>query len=340
MAKKILLVDGNSIGYAAQQATKLSYGGVETQAAFGILKTANDLRNQYKDFTIIFLWDDRAQWRYDLYPGYKAKRDETPEKVAMKESYAAQKPYIERILSSLGVRQMTATGYEADDLAGWLTVSLSADPSNTVGLISGDQDWMQLVRPNVFWRDMRDDAKYIDHKNFYERTGCKSPFAFLECKILHGDTSDTITGVGGIGEKGAPEFIAEFGSVREFWRRCDTGEFEPKLKAHKNLWKGTSEMTLEEHMALFPANDGSMDEKTYEKAAKKHRDAWIGQGRLIYKRNFQLMQLLRVKPPAKTAVRSNNGKFDKEEFMKVCGELGFMSVLRNIDAFTSKFEGK
>ena len=136
-----------------------------------------------------------------------------------------------------------------------------------------------------------------------------------------------------------PEFIAEFGSVREFWRRCDSGEFVPKYKAHKNLWLGTSPITLEEHMAQFPANDGTVDEKTYAKMQKKHQDDYIGQGRSIYKRNFQLMQLLRVQPPEKKDVIVDAGKFDKEAFANVCEELGFISILRNLDEFTSYFKG-
>lgn len=332
-----LLIDLNSIGYAAQQATKLTYDGMETQAAFGIIKTMRDLRNKYPNWTPMVLWDERADWRYALYPGYKAKRSDTPEKVQMKAEYAKQKPYIERLLRSLGIRQLSALHYEADDLAGYLTAKLSADPMNNVGLISGDGDWMQLVRKNVWWRDLRDDAKYVDHKNFYDKTGCKTPFAFLETKVLQGDASDTITGVGGIGEKGAPEFIAEFGSVREFWRRCESGEFDLKLKAHKSLYRGVSAMTLEEHVATYPAFDGSIEQKLYDKYVKVHKERWIGQGRSIYKRNLQLMQLLKVSPPAKADVRLNVGKFDKEEFAEVCGELGFVSVLKNLNEFTSHF---
>ncbi|MDY7537530.1 hypothetical protein RGU72_04595 [Undibacterium sp. 5I1] len=334
-----LLIDGNSIGYAAQSAVKLTSGGMETQAAFGIIKTVRELRQSYPKFTPLFLWDGRADWRFALHPAYKSNRDSDPEKVRNKEAYAKMRPYIARLLRHLGVRQMTATFHEADDLAGYFVQKLSSDPENQIGLITGDRDWLQLVRKNVFWRDMRDDSRLITAKNFYDKTGCKTPFAFLETKILEGDTSDVISGVGGIGATGAPEFIAEFGSVREFWRRCDSGEFVPKYKNHKNLWQGTSPITLEEHMGQFPANDGSVDEKVYAKSQKKHRDAWIGQGRSIYKRNFQLMQLLRVTPPEKKDTQVDPGKFDVRAFASVCEELAFTSILRNLDEFTSFFKG-
>jgi len=297
---KVLLIDANSIGYASQSATKLSAGGMETQAAYGFIKTMRELRIQFPKFTPFVLWDGRAEWRFKLFPDYKSNRKDSPEKIAMKESYAKQKPYIESMLRHLGVRQLTCFSAEADDMGGYFAAKLSTAPDAEVGLITGDRDWIQLVRKNVWWKDPRDDARYVDAANFYKKTGCKSPFAFLETKILMGDSSDCISGVGGIGEKGAPEFIAEFGSVRKFWQLCDSGAFEPRLKKHKNL--------------ASP------------------------EGRALYKRNFQLMQLLKVEPPARADLKVDTGRFDKEAFANACEELAFVSILRNLDEFTLRFK--
>lgn len=333
-----LLIDANSIGYAAQGAPKLTSGGMQTQAAFGFLKTMRSLRVVYPEYTPVILWDGKADWRFKLHPEYKSNRDTDPQKVAEREAYSKMRPYIARALTHLGVRQMTAAHHEADDMAGHLVRKLSADPSNSIGLISGDQDWLQLVRRNVFWRDMRDDSKLITANNFYDKTGCRTPFAFLESKILQGDTSDVVSGVGGIGEKGAPEFLAEFGSVREFWRRCDSGEFVPKLLAHKRLWKGISPFTKEEWVAQQVLPAVCRTEKEDAKLKKQWLDAWPGQGRSIYKRNFQLMQLLKVEPPKKEDVRLDLGKFDQDAFAEICGELAFVSITKSLDAFTNLFK--
>ncbi|MDR9847120.1 hypothetical protein [Herbaspirillum huttiense] len=341
---KTLLIDGNSIGYAAQQATKLNANGMETQAAFGIIKTLHKQRVQNPSFRPIVLWDGRADWRFNLHPDYKSNRKDTPEKLQMKEAYAKQRPFIGNLLRHLGITQMTWKTAEADDLAGYLVGHMASQPDTEIGLISGDEDWLQLVRQTdrakVWWCDPRGETKLVTPATFYKHTGCLTPFAFLESKILQGDTSDVVSGVGGIGATGAPQFLAEFGSVREFWRRCDAGEFVPKLKAHKSLWSGTSPITLEEHMASAPPRDEGMDDKAYEKVLKKHRDTWPGQGRLIYKRNFQLMQLLHVSPPAKSDLEVIPGKFDKDAFADVCGELNFVSVLRKLDDFTQPFAPK
>jgi DNA polymerase-1 len=296
---KTLIIDANSIGYAHQHATKLSAGGIETQAAFGFIKTMRDLREEYPDYQPLILWDGKAEWRFALHPDYKSNRSDDPKKVKVKEAYAIQRPYIMRALSHLGIRQMTADKYEADDMAGYFVSLLSKNPQNKITLISGDRDWIQLVRPNVTWRDKRDDSRIVKLDNLFNKTGFKTPYQFLEGKCLEGDSSDVISGVGGIGEKGAPEFIAEFGSVREFWRRCNSGEFVPKKKAHTNLWKGP--------------------------------------GRAIFGRNLRLMQLLKVPAPKKEEVRVEPQRFDQEKFAKVCEELAFTSILRDMERFTRLF---
>jgi 5'-3' exonuclease len=332
MANYTLLIDGNSLGYASQQAMRLSCGVMETQAAYGMIKTLRQALIETPEYTPFCLWDGRADWRFALHPEYKSNRKDTPEKVAMKESYAKQKPYIERLLQHLGVRQMTAYKMEADDLAGYFVGKLSADPSNMVGLLSGDGDWVQLVRKNVWWKDPRDDAKFINAQNFYDKTGCRTPLEYLETKILIGDTSDCISGVGGLGEQGAPLFIAEFGSMRNFWRMCASGEYKPKGKIQKRLLGACPHDLIDYMKATYTGDEDD------SRARQKHADTWPGQGRVLYKRNFQLMQLLRVEPPSKADVHMVPGKLDKEAFAEVCEELAFGSILKNLDEFIKPFQ--
>jgi 5'-3' exonuclease len=297
---KLNIIDGNSIGHAAHRATKLTSGTLQTQAVYGFIRTMRDMIVEHSGFTPLCLWDGKAQFRFDIHPAYKSNRDNDPKKVAEREHYVAQRPYIARCLEHLGIRQMTAMTHEADDMAGYMVEKVMATQGNEIILSTGDRDWIQLVRPGVTWRDHRDDAKVITHATIFDKTGFPSPYAFLEGKCLQGDSSDVIPGVGGIGEKGAPEFIAEFGSVRKFWQRCDSGEFVPKKKAHINL--------------ASP------------------------EGRAAFKRNFRLMQLLKVAQPDKKDVLVVPGKFDADKFAEVCEELAFVSILRNLDHFLNPFK--
>jgi DNA polymerase-1 len=329
----ILLIDGNSIGYTHHHATKLSSGGMETQAVFGFVKTIRELRLTYPNAVPIVLWDGRAQWRFDLYPDYKSNRDSDPKKVASKEAYVAQRPYISRALSSLGVRQVTGAKHEADDLAGHFAKQL-CPPGKGVELvlISGDQDWIQLLRPGVSWRDMRDDSRIVNLSNLFDKTGYASPFSFLEGKCLQGDGSDYISGVGGIGKDTAPTFIAEHGSVSKFWRSCDDGSFKPTTRAQVSLWKGESPLSRNDWAATY-TGDGT-DKKEFE----KHMKRWPGQGRAIFRRNFRLMQLLKVDAPKKQDLNVDPGKFNREVFREVCEELSFTTILKSIDNFVRPFQ--
>jgi 5'-3' exonuclease len=258
------------------------------------------LKRRRPDWTPMVLWDGRAQWRFDLHPPYKSNRENDAKKKAERESYKLQRPYIARALEHLGIRQVTAMTHEADDMAGYFVAELSKNPENQIELVTGDEDWAQLVRHNVDWQDHRDDDKRITMKNFMDMTGFPTPYAFLEGKCLVGDTSDVIPGTGKLGETRAPEFIAEFGSVREFWRRCDSGAFVPKYVHHKNL--------------ASP------------------------EGRKIFARNLRLMQLLKVEKPKKEDMRVVIGKFDLDKFAEVCEELAFRSILRDVSAWAHAFK--
>ena len=297
---KHLLIDANSIGYACHYATKLHSGGMETQAIFGFIRTMRELRVTYPDHTPIVLWDGRAEWRFNFCPTYKSNRDNDPKKVAIKEAYQKQVPFIKQLLAPLGIRQMRVATHEADDMAGYLVTELSKKPDSEIVLISGDEDWLQLVRPGVSWRDMRDDAKIVNFNNFFDKTAYKTPLAFLEGKCLQGDSSDVISGVGRIGEVGALELLATFGSVSNFWRQCADGSYKPKTKALLNLYEG--------------------------------------EGRALYRRNFQMMQLLRVAKPAPEAVFIDKGALNKDQFHDLCAELAFSSITKHIDNFFKPFQ--
>lgn len=341
-ANKTILVDGNSIGYAGHHATKLRVGGLETQAILSFVRSMRAELWSNPRAGLMVLWDGHAQWRYDLHPDYKSNRDDSPEKRREREAYKAQRPYIARALHSLGVTQMTAYDREADDLAGLMTARLVAR-GDEVELSTGDEDWLQLLRKGVTWRDPRDSDKVVTLSNFLDKTGFANPYAFLEGKALQGDGSDVISGVGGIGKGTAPLFLAEHGSVRRFWQRCEAGEIKPANKAQQRLLSGRCPFTRDEWISQFAyerdlSHDDAAHAKAEAKALKKHIDAWPGQGRTIFGRNFQLMQLLRPRPLDPSQLNLDRGSFNKAAFTELCEELNFNSILKTMDNFLIPFE--
>lgn len=294
-----ILIDGNSLGWRMFHTPKLKSGELETQAVFHFINKMNEIRRRWPYAEILVLWDGKAKWRFDLHPDYKSNRESDPQKVRDRESYRAQRPYISRALNALGIRQMTVMTHEADDMAGYLSAKLSADPNNYVVLLSGDHDWVQLVNDRCEWRNMGDFEDLIRPRSLLDRTGFITPFNFLEGKCLQGDTSDVIPGVGGIGEKKAPEVVAEFGSVRRFWQAVDSGLCAPRYKHLQRLASA--------------------------------------EGRAIFRRNFRLMQLLRVEKPNPADVKVDKGQLNREKFEDVLLELGFSSIYNRVDQFIKPF---
>lgn len=297
MIDTLIAVDANSIGYAETAARTLVYGGRQTQAVYGFIQKMRALAVGHPLSETIVLWDGHANWRYDVYPDYKGQREEDPHIVALKDAYVEQKPLIKEALWSLGIDQYEAKRHEADDLGGMLVAEHKDDMS--VLLITGDQDWLQLVGPTVRWWDMRDRSRYVTVNNFEEYTGYKDGISFLQGKALRGDTSDNIPGIVGIGPKYAKRILSQFGSVAKYWDQVESGVFVPRLKYEKSL------------------------------ATKESK--------ILVARNVHIMQLLKVNPPAPGELKVIRGKFDPDRFENLCLELGFMSFLKDLDEFLAPF---
>jgi len=297
-----VIVDGNNIGRKHNDAVKLSANGIPTQAIIGCIKTARELIIRDPEAKHTWLWDGRAQWRYDIHPGYKAKRNEPdPRRDASRASFNQQRDLIWKALSLIGVGQMTAKAHEADDLAGIMVQSAKKlNPAAEIKLISGDGDWIQLVREGVSVRDISDDFKHYRLDNLMEKVGYRTPYGFLEGKCLQGDSSDDIPGVGGLGVARAAEFIAEFGSVREFWRQARAGEIKLKKKSLINL--------------ASP------------------------EGQAAFARNLKIMQLISPHKPGPGEVTYERGQFNREAFKEFCEEFSFLSILRSFDEFVAPFK--
>lgn len=294
----ICVIDGNSIGYSAHYAMKLRAGEQETQAIYGTVKTLIELKTKHPETKPIVVWDGRAQWRFDRCPSYKSNRhSDDPKREAIRLSYKQQAPFIREILKSMGVSQLQVSTHEADDLAALIVQKKK--PDDFITLLTADQDWLQLVRHGVIWLDAK-SGKVVSKTNFFDHTGYKTPEAFLDGKCLRGDQSDAIEGVGGIGEKGAPTFLATYGSVQNFFDGVDAGVIVPNKKVYQHL--------------ASP------------------------EGREIYKRNYEVMQLLDTKPfDPKNLTANDSTSKNKDQFIELCGRFAFVSLMKKPDAILNLF---
>lgn len=215
MPKNYLLIDGMNIGHAAQSMQKLHVGSAEVQAIYGFIRTIRQIIETYPQADPIVLWDG-ASWRKNAFPDYKLNRDKNDtvadqKKLAEKEAFRAQKKHIQTAMRLIGIPQVLCMNYEADDLAGIL-VERAERKGDKVMLISGDQDWVQLVGPSVTWFDPIRDKK-VSPANLEATYGVKTTEQFLQLKALQGDSGDNLPPVGGIGPKTAVKLLAEFESI-------------------------------------------------------------------------------------------------------------------------------
>ena len=81
-----------------------------------------------------------------------------------------------------------------------------------VAIVTGDKDFFQLVGGTIRVWNPRDEGTWYDAAGVTEKFGVP-PERVIDVLSLMGDAVDNVKGVPGIGEKGARDLIAAFGSL-------------------------------------------------------------------------------------------------------------------------------
>ena len=229
---RLLVIDGNSIANRAFFGIKLltTKDGRYTNAIFGFLNILNSLLKECSPDEVAVAFDLKAPtFRHKMYDGYKATRHKMPDELA------AQMPVIRQLLALLGYREVTAEGWEADDILGTLAAACAAR-SDDCFLATGDRDSLQLVSDTttVLLATTalgRSKTVTMDVDAVKEKYGVM-PRQLIDVKSLMGDTSDNIPGVKGIGEKTALSLVQTFGSLEGVYANLDDKRIKPKQREH------------------------------------------------------------------------------------------------------------
>jgi DNA polymerase-1 len=83
-----------------------------------------------------------------------------------------------------------------------------------VAIVTGDKDFYQLVHDGIKVYNPKDEGTWYDAAGVKEKFGV-TPGQVVDVLALMGDSIDNIKGVPGIGEKGARDLIATYGSLEE-----------------------------------------------------------------------------------------------------------------------------
>ncbi|MBX7218864.1 MAG: DNA polymerase I [Blastocatellia bacterium] len=211
MAKKLIIIDGMAHIYRAFFAVRglSNSAGIPTNAVFGFTTIMRKVLADYKpDYIVVAMDSKEPSFRVEIYSEYKANREVMPEDLQ------TQIPYIFKVCEALRIATVRVPGFEADDLIGTLARKASEHDIETV-IVSNDKDMTQLVTDRV--SILRVDNKTgnlvsCNAAGVVEWMGVE-PHQVTDVLSLVGDSSDNVPGAPGIGEKGAPQIIKQFGSL-------------------------------------------------------------------------------------------------------------------------------
>src|SRR5438128_509040 len=180
--------------------------GRPTNAVYIFVTMLRKLLNEHKPEYIAASFDLPGRtFRDDLSSEYKANRAPMPDELA------EQIPMVHAACEALGVPILTSERYEADDVIGTLTAKAVAAGFD-VAIVTGDKDFFQLVQNGIRVFNPREEGTWYDAEGVKEKFGVV-PDQVVDVLALMGDTIDNIKGVPGIGDKGARELIAAYGSL-------------------------------------------------------------------------------------------------------------------------------
>ena len=231
---RLLLVDGHSLAYRAFYALPAenfsTSTGQTTNAVYGFTSMLiNVLRDEEPTHLAVAFDVSRQTFRLAEYPEYKAGRSVSPPE------FPGQIPLIREVMDAMGVRMVTAEGFEADDVICTLTRQARA-AGHDVLVVSGDRDAFQLVDDHVtVLYPVRgvSELTRMTPEAVTARYGVP-PQRYPDLAALVGETSDNLPGVPGVGPKTAAKWITQYGGLAGVVAHADaiTGKAGEAFRAH------------------------------------------------------------------------------------------------------------
>ncbi len=177
--------------------------GEDTSILFGFTKYLLEMIHREEPTHLAVAFDPPGgTFRNEMYPQYKANRDETPQLVI-----EALEP-LKGLCRALDIPVLMMPGFEADDVIGSMTRRMKS-PDTDIYMVTPDKDYGQLVDDGIF--------QYRPGK------------AGENAEILDKDAiCANVPGVKGVGEVGAARLIGKYGSVENIYNHLD--ELTPRQR--------------------------------------------------------------------------------------------------------------
>ncbi|WP_289038776.1 DNA polymerase I [uncultured Zobellia sp.] len=236
--KRLFLLDAYALifrgYYALIKNPRINSKGMDTSAIMGFMNSLFDVIKREKPDHLAVCFDKGGSAeRTELFPEYKANRDETPDAIRI------AVPYIQNILKAMHIPSVVLEGWEADDIIGTLAKQAEKEDYK-VFMVTPDKDFGQLVSENIFmYRPARmgNGIEIWGIPEIQKRFGVERPEQVIDYLGMMGDASDNIPGLPGVGDKTAKKFIEQFGSMEGLLENTDQlkGKMKEKVEANKEL---------------------------------------------------------------------------------------------------------
>jgi DNA polymerase-1 len=234
--KKLFLLDAMALIYRAHfafiKAPRITSTGLNTSCVFGFANAILEVIQKEKPTHIGVAFDlPGGTFRNDLFPDYKANRQEQPEDISI------AIPYVKKLVEAMDIPLLMLAGYEADDVIGTIAKK-AAQNDFEVFMMTPDKDYGQLVEEHIYMYKpaiFGKEAEKLGVKEICEKWGIEKPEQVIDLLGLMGDSVDNIPGVPGVGEKTAAKLIASYGSVEGLYENVDklTGKIAEAIKNNK-----------------------------------------------------------------------------------------------------------
>ncbi|RVU54984.1 DNA polymerase I [Anaerosphaera multitolerans] len=275
MKERILIIDGSSLFFRAFYALPLlkTKRGIYTNAIYGFIMMLENAIEKVNPSYVTVCFDMKGKtFRNELYEDYKGTRQTTPTELEQ------QWPIVRDILDKMNIKILESPIYEADDIAGTLSLIAEKEGFESI-LLTGDKDYFQLVDENtkvLLTRKGITEMDIISVESIEEEYNI-TPIEFIDLKGLMGDSSDNIPGVPGIGEKTGLKLIREFGTMENLYSNLDkiTGK---KLK--ENLENNKTQAFMSKKLGTIVRNvplevtieDLKMKERNLSELSEMYRE--------------------------------------------------------------------
>jgi len=219
---RLMLIDGHSMAFRAFYALPTekftTSTGQATNAIYGFLSMLATLLHDEQPTHVAVAFDvGRTTFRTEMFPDYKAQRDETPPE------FISQIPILKNLLAALGITTIEKPNYEADDIIA--TLATTAQPLGFETLIvTGDRDSLQLVNNTTTVLYPMKGVSVIHRftpQAVQDKYGL-TPEQYPDFAALRGDPSDNLPSIPKVGEKTATKWIVQHGNLTNLLNNADT----------------------------------------------------------------------------------------------------------------------